>query len=92
MKNRVDAKTMKVIAEVINCMMNNPEKVITGHLGNGCHARAYKTLNGQTMHKVVIPGDNFDMAKLQLKYLLSDLAIDCGLSDEKIDQLENILK
>ena len=75
---------ISTIQKIIDRLDENPNKIITSPLGSGCHARRF----GGEFFKVVIPGDTFEMAKVQLHYLLYDLAIDVGLSDEELKTLE----
>lgn len=82
----MDKATLKTIKKIISTLENNPNKLITCNLGSGCHARPYGENN--QFHKIVIPGDNYDMAKSQLHYLFYDLGVDCGLSDDELKTLE----
>lgn len=75
----------RVIKEIIDRLDREPNRVITSQLGSGCHARRYEQ-NGEIFHKVVIPGDTFADAKMELHYLLFDLGIDVGLEPEELNQ------
>ncbi len=86
---RVNEAALDAIAQIIGELQNNPKKVITSNLGSGCHARPFG-YKGDKSYKVVIPGDDFDMALCQLHYLLYDLGIDCGLSQAQLEALNNI--
>jgi hypothetical protein len=85
---KINSATMETVYTILCELEHNPNKVITNELGSGCHARAYGEHN--EFHKIVIPGDTFETAKLQLHYLLFDLGVDCGLSDAQLKTLENI--
>jgi len=74
---------VKTIQKIIKRLDNEPNRIITSPLGSGCHARKF----GDS-HKVVIPGDTFEMAKIQLHYLLFDLGVDVGLTDEELKTLD----
>ena len=74
----------QTIQKIIERLTDEPNRKITSNLGSGCHARRYGENGG--FHKVVIPGDDFDMAKTQLHYLLFDLGIDVGLSEEELNE------
>ena len=71
------------IRKIISRLEAEPNRIITSELGSGCHARLYK----DEFHKVVIPGDTFAMARTQLHYLLFDLGVDVGLTDEELKTL-----
>lgn len=75
----------KIVREIIERLDKEPARVITSPLGSGCHARKYEQ-NGQVFHKVVIPGDTFADAKMELHYLLFDLGIDVGFEPEELNQ------
>ncbi len=77
-------ETIQTIAKIIEKLEKEPNHVITGNLGSGCHARKF---DGDR-YKVVIPGDTFDMAKTQLHYLLYDLGVDVGLSINELRTLD----
>lgn len=81
-------EALETIKQIIITLKNNPAKKVESDLGSGCHARAYGENN--QFHKIVIPGDTFDMVETQLHYLLYDLAIDCKLSDTQLKTLEYI--
>ena len=74
---------IETVREIIKRLDEHPDKVITSHLGSGLHARRW-TQNGETFHKLVIPGDTFHQAKTELHYLLYDLGIDVGLEPEEL--------
>lgn len=74
------------IREIIKRLDKEPNRVITSYLGSGCHARKYIDKDGLTFHKVVIPGDTFESAKLALHYLLFDLGIDVGFEPDELNK------
>ncbi len=78
----------KTIRKIMDRLEKNPTQIITSNLGSGCHARTYKTADGEVMHKVVLPGDTFETALVQLHFLLFDLGVDVGLTDEELKTLE----
>jgi len=75
----------RMIRRIIERLDKEPDKVITSNLGSGCHARKWEQ-NGETFHKVVIPGDTFADAKVELHYLLFDLGIDVGFDPEELNR------
>jgi hypothetical protein len=81
--------TLKIIGKIITILESNPNQKITSTVGSGCHARPYGDKSDKS-YKIIIPGDNFDMVKSQLHYLLYDIGIDCGLSDSELAELDNI--
>lgn len=83
---KLNESCLDAIKQVIGELEANPNKVITSNLGSGCHARAYG--ENKEFHKIVIPGDTFAMAELQLYYLLFDLGVDCHLSDDQLKALD----
>ncbi len=86
----MDKTTLKTIKKIIDILEKNPQKTVINNLGSGCHARPYGEKN--EFHKIVIPGDTFEMVELQLHYLFFDLGVDCGLSDEELKTLESLRK
>jgi hypothetical protein len=76
----------RMIRRIIERLDKEPERVITSNLGSGSHARSYKDKEGNVFHKVVIPGDTFADAKMELHYLLFDLGIDVGFEPEELNQ------
>lgn len=74
----------QTIQKIIKALDKEPDRIITSELGSGCHARKF----GTDFHKVVIPGDTFAMAKIQLHYLLFDLGVDVGLTDAELKTLD----
>ena len=74
------------IQKIIERLDNEPERKITSNLGSGCHARRLD----ESGYKVVVPGDTFEQAKMQLHYLLFDLGIDVGLEPDELNEGELI--
>lgn len=73
-----------VIAEILRRLEAEPNRVITSKLGSGCSARRLPETDS---YKVVIPGDTFAQAQIELHYLLFDLGIDVGMSVGELDKV-----
>jgi hypothetical protein len=78
---------IKTIEKILKALEKEPDRIVTSNLGSGCHARRYGDAENGYFHKVVIPGDTFSMASTQLHYLLFDLGVDVGLSDDELKTL-----
>ncbi len=98
MKNKVNPEAMKAIKAIFNSLINEPETRIST-TGCGYSARSineHGVLNQSesrtcaNIKKVIVGGDTFDEAKFQLKFVLIDLASDCGLSDEMIEAIRKL--
>lgn len=74
----------ETVQKIIDLLEKEPNRVIDSAIGSGCHARKF----GGDSYKVVIPGDTFSMARSQLHYLLFDLGVDVGLTDEELKTLD----
>lgn len=75
----------ETIAKIIKRLEAEPEAVITSTVGSGSHGRR---MPNSTVYKAVITGDSYSTALLALHYLLFDLGVDVGLSDEELKTLE----
>uniref|UniRef100_A0A6M3KLV5 Uncharacterized protein n=1 Tax=viral metagenome TaxID=1070528 RepID=A0A6M3KLV5_9ZZZZ len=76
----------EVIKKILEGLAKTPDKVITSNLGSGCHARKMPGTDASS-YKVVIPGDTFQQAQIELHYLLFDLGVDIGLTVEELQDV-----